>query len=115
MSNKQEHGSTDLFVIVRLCVLAYVRTCVCVCVCVSDKQGQGSTDQFVMGRVYVCPCARTCVRACTCVRARVCVWVCVCVRVCACVCDKEAHGSTDLGVIAFIRSLYRVKPVATTH
>ena len=31
MSNKQEHGSTDLFVIVRLCVLAYVRTCVCVC------------------------------------------------------------------------------------
>ena len=29
---------------------------------------------------------------------RVCVGVGVCVRVC--VCDKEEHGSTDLGVIA---------------
>ena len=36
-------------------VLAYVRACECVCVC-----------------VFVCACVRVCMRACVCVRVRVC-------------------------------------------
>ena len=81
------------------------------CVRVSDKQEHASTDLFAMGRVHVCAwahtCVRACVRACVTVRVFVCMCVCICVRVCGCVCvcvclsDKQEHGSTGLGDIAF--------------
>ena len=106
--------STDPFAIVRMyvcaCVYTCVHVCVCVCVCVCMCVCVSLTSKDMVRLIRSSWGVRRFVQGGK-ARARVCVCVCVCVRVP----DKQEHCSTDLGVIAFIRSTYGAKRGTTVH